>query len=138
MSEPFKPKIIAPCGMNCGICVAFFGYTMRGDNRKMKCSGCNPSGKSCAHLKKYCEKLSKNEIQYCFECDMFPCSYLERLDEKYRKRYDMSTIDNLERIQEYGMTPFLKQQEQRYACPECGGVICVHTKICYTCNPCPE
>ncbi len=138
MSESFKKELIAPCGMNCSICVAYFGYTMSGKKRKMKCIGCNTSGKSCAHLKKYCEKLLKNEIQYCFECNNFPCAHLEKLDEKYRKRYDMSMIDNLKYIRDNGIDTFLKYQEKRYTCPECGGIICVHTNICYTCNPCPE
>jgi hypothetical protein len=137
MSESFRKELVAPCGMNCGICVAFFGYTMSGKKRKMKCVGCHPSGKSCAHLKKYCETLLKNEIRYCYECNMFPCVHLQRLDEKYRKRYGMSMIDNLACIQDNGMDAFLRQQEKRYTCPDCGGVICVHTGICYTCSP-PE
>jgi hypothetical protein len=47
-----KTELITPCGMNCRICIAFFGYTMNGKKRKMKCIGCKPSDKSCAHLKK--------------------------------------------------------------------------------------
>ena len=34
-----KPELIAPCGMNCSICVAYFGYTMSGKKRKMDCPG---------------------------------------------------------------------------------------------------
>jgi hypothetical protein len=40
----FSEELIAPCGMNCGICVAFFGYTMSGNKRKVhmsKLSGYN-------------------------------------------------------------------------------------------------
>ena len=59
-------ELIAPCGMNCGICIGFFGYTMTGAKRKKQCIGCKPSGKSCAHLKKYCEKLRNKEIDYCY------------------------------------------------------------------------
>ena len=129
-----KTELIAPCGMNCSICIGFFGYTMSGNKRKMKCIGCNPSGKSCAHLKKYCNKLTKKEIEYCYECNDFPCKQIQKLDDKYRKRFDYSTIDNLKYIKENGMEKFLKKQEKKYKCPKCGGIICVHNGKCYSCD----
>ena len=109
-----KTELIAHCGMNC--------------------SGCNPSGKSCAHLKKYCKKLTKKEIEYCYECNDFPCKQIQKLDDKYRKRFDMSTIDNLRYIEENGMKKFLQKQEKKYKCSKCGGVICVHNGKCYSCD----
>ena len=129
-----KTELIAPCGMNCRICIAFLGYTMSGNKRKMNCIGCNPSGKSCTHLKKYCKKLTKKEIKYCYECNDFPCKQIQKLDDKYRKRFDMSTIDNLRYIKENGMKKFLQKQEKKYKCSKCGGVICVHNGKCYFCN----
>ena len=129
-----REELIAPCGMNCAICIAFFGYTMSGNKRKMKCIGCNPTGKSCSHLKKYCKKLTKKEIEYCYECNDFPCKQIQKLDTKYRKGFDMSTIDNLRYIKENGMEKFLQKQEEKYKCPKCGGIICVHNGNCYFCN----
>jgi len=107
---------------------------MNGKKRKMKCIGCNPSGKSCAHLKKYCKKLIEKEIEYCYECNDFPCKQIQKLDIKYRKRFDMSTIDNLRYIKENGMEKFLQKQEEKYKCPKCGEIICVHNGKCYYCN----
>ena len=107
---------------------------MSGKKRKMNCIGCNLSGKSCAHLKKYCEKLIKKEIENCYECSDFPCEQIQKLDTKYRKRFDMSTIDNLRFIKENGMEKFLQQQEEKYKCPKCGEIICVHNGKCYSCN----
>ena len=128
-----KSELIAPCGMNCSICIAFFGYTMSNKKRKIKCLGCKPTIKSCAHLKKYCKKLTKEEIEYCYQCSDFPCKQLQKLDNKYRSRFDMSMIDNLEYIKQNGMEKFLKKQQDKYKCPKCGGVICVHNDICYNC-----
>jgi catechol 2,3-dioxygenase-like lactoylglutathione lyase family enzyme len=133
-NDKFTEELIAPCGMNCRICIAYFGYTVNGNKRKMKCIGCKPKDKSCAFLKKYCTKLRKNEIDYCSECKDFPCSYLEKIDSLYQKRYDMSMIENLEYIRAHGMNEFLRQQQEKYRCPECGGVICVHNGICYSCE----
>jgi len=129
-----KTDLIASCGMNCSVCIGFFGYTMSGKKRKMKCIGCKPTGKSCAHLKKYCVKLTKEEIEYCYQCNDFPCKQLQKIDDKYRQRFDMSMIDNLEYIRENGMKKFLQKQEEKYKCPNCGGVICVHIGKCYSCD----
>jgi len=107
---------------------------MSGKKRKKKCIGCNPSGKSCAHLKKYCKKLTKKEIEYCYQCNDFPCKQLQRLDDIYRQRFDMSMIDNLEYIKQNGMKQFLQKQKEKYTCPKCGGVICVHNSKCYYCD----
>ena len=132
--DSYTEELIAPCGMNCRICIGYFGYTVSGKRRKMKCIGCRPRDKSCAFLKKYCKKLTKKEVEYCYECSDFPCFHLEKLDTMYQKRYNMSMIENLKYIRDFGMEKFLKQQEKRYKCPECGGVICVHNGICYSCE----
>lgn len=129
-----KKELIAPCGMNCAICVSHFGYTMAGKERKKKCPGCKPRDKGCAFLKKYCEKLANKKIEFCFEYDDVPCEHLEKLDKSYRKRYDMSMIENLNTIKEEGMEHFLNEQKEKYRCPECGGTVCVHTNICYNCG----
>ncbi|KYK23775.1 hypothetical protein AYK21_06390 [Thermoplasmatales archaeon SG8-52-2] len=120
--------------MNCRICLGYFGYLASGKKRKMKCIGCKPRDKSCAFLKKFCKKLTKKEINYCFECADFPCKHLEKLDSGYRRRYNMSMIENLEYIRDDGIDKFLKRQEEKYKCSECGGVICVHNGKCYSCG----
>ena len=129
-----KTELVAPYWMNCRICLAFFGYAMSGKKRKIKCKGCNPFKKSCTHLKKFCEKLTKKEIEYCHECNHFPCKQLQKLDDKYREGFDMSMIANLRFIKENGMEKFLQQQEEKYKCPKCGEIICVHNGKCYSCN----
>jgi hypothetical protein len=132
--DGFPENLIAPCGMNCRICIGYFGYTTNGKKRKMKCIGCKPRDKSCAFLKKYCKKLTKKEVDYCFECSDFPCSHLLKIDEVYRERYNMSMIKNLKDIKKDGMNKFLEKQQIRYKCQKCGGVICVHNGICYSCG----
>jgi hypothetical protein len=107
---------------------------MKGKKRKMKCIGCKTTGKSCAHLK-YCKRIAKKEIEYCHQCNDFPCKQLQKLDDKYRERFDMSIINNLKYIKEKGMEKLLKKQEEKYKCPKCGGTICVQNSKCYSCNP---
>jgi hypothetical protein len=128
-----KPELIAPCGMNCAICIAYMGYHMNGSKKKVNCTGCRVRNKNCAFIMKRCKYLPKKEIEFCFECKEFPCENLKKLDKKYRTKYNMSMVENLKFIKEHGMEKFLHQQEKRYRCPDCGGVICVHNKRCYGC-----
>ena len=126
--------LVARCGANCAICIAYFGYRMDGKKRVQPCAGCRPARKNCAFIMRDCTPLRKGEIEFCFECDEFPCENLLNLEENYRKRFDMSMIENLNFIKNKGMDEFLRQQEERYRCPECGGVICVHDGKCYSCG----
>jgi len=73
-------ELIAPCGMNCGICSAYLAYK-NNISRKVvsNCMGCRARNKQCAFLKKKCRddlKLLKGEIEFCFECGYFPCENL--------------------------------------------------------------
>ena len=129
-----KSDLIAPCGMNCAVCVAYFGYTMLEEKRKSVCPGCRPRNKECAFLKRHCALLSRNEVQFCSDCDQFPCMHLKRLDNRYRAKYNTSMIDNLNSIRNHGMEKFLYSQAEKHRCPKCGETLCVHTNRCYNCS----
>ena len=128
----FTPELLAPCGMNCGICKRYLASSRGIPKEKGKvihCIGCLSRNKNC-FIKRNCKKLVKNEIKFCFECKDMPCENLNRLDRRYRKRYDMSMVENLKNLKEKGMKKFLRVQEEKYECPECGDVISVHEKKC--------
>ena len=75
-----------------------------------------------------------NNVQFCFECADFPCKNLVGLDKRYKERFRMSMIENLRAIKEKGMEEFLKGQEEKWKCPECGEMICCHNGLCYNCD----
>jgi len=136
LTERFDANLIGQCGINCGTCVAFFGYTMAGKKRKHVCSGCRTRSSLCAFIKKDCKRIKeKHPVDYCFECSDFACENLAKMDTVYQTKYDMSLIENLNVIKEKGMDAFLKKEHQKWMCPTCGGVISVHTRRCYRCNP---
>ena len=136
-TDKLTPELVAPCGMNCGICKSYLAYS-RGVPKKRgevsHCSGCLARNKNCAFIKKRCEKLRKNQIRFCFECPDMPCKNLAHLDEHYRARYGMSMIENQKEIKEKGMDEFLKNQAEKYRCPSCGDVVSVHDARCYACS----
>jgi len=129
--------LIAPCGMNCGVCTSYLA--MKNDLKKKGfgkkyCPGCLPRGKNCAFLKKQCDLLGKGLIRFCYDCQDFPCRRLKSLDERYRTKYHMSMIENLNSIKKDGLDKFLEKEASKWRCPECGGVICCHNGICYQCQ----
>ena len=135
-TSKFTPELIAPCGMNCGICRAYLAYTHGVPTKRGKvthCAGCRPRAKNC-YVIRGCPKLRKHEIASCTQCDTVPCKNLAHLDKRYRERYDMSMVENLSELKIKGMETFLKNQQEKYRCPNCGDVVCVHDENCYSCG----
>lgn len=131
-TDAFLTTLIAPCGMNCRLCHAFI-------RDKNICPGCRGDdslkSKTCVTCRiKNCKKIAEGESKYCFSCDSFPCSGLKHLDKRYRTKYGMSMTDNLEHIKMFGIRHFIRNEKERWACPECGEVICVHKPQCLSCG----
>lgn len=125
-------ELIAPCGMNCGICVAH----LRAKNRCKGCWGDNEhKPKHCVKCAiKNCVLLDKTNSKFCYDCEKYPCSRLTQLDNRYRTNYNMSMIENLSSIQKNGLEKFVKDEYNRWACKNCGGTICVHRGFCLICK----
>ncbi len=127
-----KSEMIAPCGMNCELCIAYLGkkndIKKQGFNRKY-CDGCRPRGEHCLHMADKCDLVGKGLIYFCYECDDYPCKRLKALDKRYRTKYHMSMIDNLNYIKEHGMDKFLESQSKQWACLKCGENICCQLRI---------
>jgi hypothetical protein len=131
-ANTIKKELIAPCGMNCGICMAFL-------REKSKCPGCRVDDRNKPVTRtnckiKNCDNFRKGTAKYCFECKKAPCDRLEHLDRRYRRNYGMSMIDNLEDIKKSGIRRFIAKERERWACSECPGTVCVHNRKCYDCG----
>ncbi len=123
-------KMIAPCGMNCAICLGH-------QREKNRCPGCNYENlnKIAHHSKCTIRKcMNLKASRFCFTCDKFPCRRMRQLDKRYRTRYGMSMIENLENIQEDGIRKFVANEKLRWKCPKCGGILCVHRDSCLKCG----
>ena len=129
-------RLIAPCGMNCGICLGYL-------RKKNQCPGCRyDKGPQSTYrmncVIKNCEVIKINESGLCFECDKYPCKRLRQLDKRYRTKYGMSMIENLDYIKNHGINTFVEKEGERWRCPRCGGTICVHRGYCYSCGRVPS
>jgi len=124
--------LIAPCGMNCRLCRAF-------TREKSPCNGCRGDDRAKPKTRvicriKTCEKIRKDKIKYCCKCDRFPCDWLNHLDERYRTKHGMSMIENLMHIKNLGIRRFIRTEEEKWTCPQCGQLICVHKPQCLYCG----
>lgn len=119
-------SLIAPCGMNCALCQAYQG-------KGLNCNGCGKvsSRKSCTN----CSILKCNrKDKYCFECNIYPCARLCNLDKRYKTKYGMSMLENLDTIKTRGMDYFLEYQYIKYTCSNCGYLRTVHQTYCFYCT----
>ncbi|MBU1413597.1 DUF3795 domain-containing protein [Myxococcota bacterium] len=127
------PELIAPCGMDCALCMAF----VRDKNGCLGClAGDEYKPKSCQACSiRNCEVIRSGEANFCSDdCGRFPCPRLKRLDARYRLKYRMSMLENLRAIQDEGVDAFVASERERWVCPECGGLLCVHTPECVYCG----
>jgi hypothetical protein len=125
-------NMIAPCGMNCALCI---GHV----REKNRCEGCggNDLNKSqycqmCTIV--HCEKRKLTASGFCYECPSFPCARMKNLDKRYRTRYGMSMFENLAFIQENGLEAFIQAEEEKWRCGECGATLSVHRTACVECG----
>ena len=129
--KPIQIQMIAPCGMDCALCI---GHR----REKRRCPGCNdlrdelkpPHCVACAI--KTCQ-IPGRHWKFCSACPKFPCLRLRKLDRRYRTKYGMSMIDNLETIRAFGIRKFVAREKSRWACPACGATLCVHRNDCLRC-----
>ncbi len=128
----FDRSQIAPCGMNCGTCIAYI-------REKNKCPGCRIysadkaiSIQRCIIPK--CVYLNMTTSKFCYDCEKYPCRRLKQLDKRYRTKYNTSFLDNLRMIKEKGIGHFLVFESKRRTCPNCGSVLSVHRDYCLACK----
>ncbi len=130
-------NLAAPCGIYCGACRQYLLWKkdlLEERGYKQGCKGCRIRNKNCAFIRRDCPALRKKEIDFCYECDQFPCQKLQKIDTHYQEKYSVNMVKNLKRIEEIGVEKWLQEQEELYTCPECGGEICVHDAECYDCG----
>jgi len=126
-------RMIAPCGMNCGLCIGHL-------REKKPCGGCFRKDdenkpdvcRSCSVVN--CEYLAKTESGFCFDCPKYPCRRLKDLDKRYSAKYGMSMYENLLFIKEKGLEKFLESEQEKWKCENCGAGLSVHRVNCLNCD----
>lgn len=125
-------QLIAPCGLDCRLCRAYL-------REKNACPGCRGDdsikSNACVTCKiKNCPKIADGEVNFCSECDEFPCSLINKLEKRYTQNYELSVISNLKYIKKHGLKKFLDHENKGWACPKCGELLCMHKNKCPSCG----
>jgi hypothetical protein len=137
MAEKSGKWVISICGLNCAKCDM---YEAGHGNEKLReeivdwfrkerneivkpeqirCEGCR--GSLEAHWSPDCKMMicaKKKTLQYCFQCEAFPCNILEEFGSdgiSHHKR----TFDNLKRMKEIGLERWIEEQEKTGKCVFC-------------------
>lgn len=114
------PPELAPCGVFCGACPSF----------GKSCHGCSSEKKQKRTSKWGCKLrtccYSVKKLNFCFECDEFPCQkYRRKLpdahpgDPKFDYRHEV--LENFKKFAELGLEGYLKYQNEKWSCPSCRG-----------------
>ncbi|MBI5294067.1 MAG: DUF3795 domain-containing protein [Chloroflexi bacterium] len=122
--------MMAPCGLTCAACYAHL-------RKKKPCPGCNGAESAkpgyCSRCKiKAC--ATGRGLAYCFACPDFPCALVKQIDKRYRLKYRTSLIENGLRAQAVGVEQHLREEKQKWTCPQCGGVLNLHDRTCSECG----
>lgn len=124
MPNKIRKNLIAPCGINCAICKAY----LRPHN---PCHGCRDAELNKPKTRVQCRLrvCDRRTGDFCYACADFPCQRLRHLDLRYRTRYGMSEIENLEYIRDNGIRRFMELERRKWLSEK--GILCVHDRKHY-------
>ena len=118
-------KIVAPCGIDCFNCELYeenlneefitgLSERIKVPKELLTCKGCS-EGNICTLLKlrgKSCKTLDcvkEKGVNYCFECDTFPCEYLMPLADGAEKFPQNIKLYNLCRMKRIGIDAWMEE-----------------------------
>jgi len=130
MDAEIPEMMLASCGLNCYACYAHV-------RTKNRCEGCRGD---VATLPKHCLQCAiKNcslqmNVDFCVDCPRFPCMRIKRLNKRYREKYQTDLIESMIRFRAIGAEAYLAEERAKYTCPQCGGVVSIHSRVCSECG----
>jgi hypothetical protein len=141
--------LAAACGTYCGACPAYIAKHSEEGQNKMRlqkrlssgpakalkgipdpswmagllCDGCLSDGLLAAHCQR-CNirlcALNKQNNSRCSDCEELPCYRITNLINMGHYLHRNEYLPNLEKIREMGVQKWIKYEEERWRCPQCG------------------
>ncbi len=148
-----NPDHIAPCGLYCGVCAIL--YATLDNNRKFKerllgvYKGTLPESENLSAEDIHCrgclsvepflfcnqcairDCTAKKGYTGCHECKDFPCKFIEDFSIPVGKKVILRAIPYW---REKGTEKWIRDEEARYICPECGHKLFRGTQRCNRCK----
>lgn len=142
--QPDK-KLAAVCGLFCPSCTLYIASSedperlqrlaqrLNQSPEEARCEGCRSQKRTG-----YCEscKMSacavEKGIEFCGECDEYPCEEMKRFQELYAHRIEL--WESQERIRSAGFERWYEEMSTRFSCPECGAINSAYDVQCRQCQ----
>jgi hypothetical protein len=115
-----RKQLVAPCGLDCGICEVYISKDnpQLFDNlikvgipkEKLPCPGCRKVQGNCPVIRGTCATYScslEKRLEFCYECKEFPCSMLQPASDKANVLPHNMKVFNLCIIKNKGIDHFI-------------------------------
>ena len=155
--------LAAACGTYCGACPAYIAKHSEDEQIKMKrqkrvssgprkapkgipdpswmdgliCDGCLSGGMLASHCQRCDIRLcaaNKQDVTRCSDCKELPCTRITNLINMGRYLHRKEYLPNLEKIREMGVQEWVKYEEERWRCPQCGLPVSWYDAECAGCG----
>ena len=145
-----KKKLSAVCGLFCPSCTLFIGT--KEDPQRLKtfaeryrmpveaweCEGCRSEKRSyyCKNICKMVACAADKGIEFCGECDEYPCDELKKFQAERPHRIEL--WESQGRIAEIGFSEWFDEMEGHYSCPKCRTINSAYDRVCRVCGSEPS
>ena len=154
-----NPDLISPCSMYCGVCAIYIAH--RDNNQKfkeillglykggvpgkgtlpnsenltiddIKCGGCLSDELFMNCRQGEIRKCTiEKDYSGCHDCDEFPCQYIENFSMAVGKKVILRSVPYRRKV---STEKWIKDEEARYICPECGNKVFRGVVKCNQCK----
>ncbi len=155
-----KVHLAAACGTYCGACPAYLAKHSEKEQIKLRqqksgtvkaqkgippsnwmdgllCDGCLSGGKLAGHCQ-MCNirlhALKNQDNARCSDCEELPCYRINNLINMGRYLHRDEYLPNLKKIREMGVEEWIKYEEERWRCPQCGIPVSWYDTECVGCG----
>ena len=121
MTQAERERLVAPCGIDCGICELqganarperIEAMVARGIPReKLPCKGCRNIDGNCPVIQGQCATYacaSQHAVEFCFQCAQFPCVRLHPSADRADVLPHNLKVYNLSAIRRDGLGAFIQ------------------------------
>ncbi len=143
-------QLAAVCGLFCPACTVYIG-TMEDPERlkataarfglppeELECHGCRSDKRSffCRTRCKMAACAADKGIDFCSECDEYPCGELKEFQSLAPHRIEL--WESLDMVKNKGLEAWFEAMQARYACPACGAINSAYDGACRKCKAEPS
>ncbi|MEW6265718.1 MAG: DUF3795 domain-containing protein [Thermodesulfobacteriota bacterium] len=138
-------RLLAPCGLYCGVCGVMIAHRDNNQNLKQKlagfygvkvedlnCLGCLSDTRAM-----FCEVChiracaAEKNYEGCYQCADWPCRHIQDFPVPVGKKVIMRAVPFWK---EHGTEVYVAEEEKRYHCPNCGAALFRGAKRCRSCQ----